>query len=354
MKPLAALVVFAMILLPSGCATTPGERGPGSATLDFALVGDMPYDGRQEKEYSSLMKDIDATDLAFVVHNGDFWWDGAAWTEKAGGLPPCGDATFQDRLERAQRSRHPFIYVAGDNEWADCHRAKPRTYDPLERLAKLRQMFFQGDTSLGQNRMKLTRQSDGSRYASYRENARWTFGDVVFVTLHIIGSNNNLGRTAQMDAEYEERDAANIAWMREAFDLATRNGSRAVMIIAQADPYFQTTWTPNWQERYALWSLAMKPPASRRKTGYDSFLAALEKETLAFGKPVVYVHGDTHIFRIDKPLVGAKSQRIIENFTRVATFGHPDTHWIRAAIDPNDPNVFRFGQEIVKENRVAH
>jgi len=72
----------------------------------------------------------------------------------------------------------------------------------------------------------------------------------------------------------------------------------------------------------------MKPPASRRKTGYDSFLAALEKETLAFGKPVVYVHGDTHIFRIDKPLVGSRDQRIIENFTRVATFGHPDTHWI--------------------------
>ena len=175
MKPLAALFVFAMILLPSGCATTPGERGPGSATLDFALIGDMPYDGRQEKEYSSLMKDIDATDLAFVVHNGDFWWDGAAWTEKAGGLPPCGDATFQDRLERAQRSRHPFIYVAGDNEWADCHRAKPRTYDPFERLAKLRQMFFQGNESLGQRRMKLTRQSETSRYAAYRENARWTF-----------------------------------------------------------------------------------------------------------------------------------------------------------------------------------
>ena len=97
-----------------------------------------------------------------------------------------------------------------------------------------------------------------------------------------------------------------------------------------------------------------KPPASRRTTGYDSFLAALEKETLAFGKPVVYVHGDTHIFRIDKPLVGSREQRIIENFTRVATFGHPDTHWIRATIDPSDPNVFRFRQEFVKANVVAH
>jgi hypothetical protein len=215
-------------------------------------------------------------------------------------------------------------------------------------------MFFQGDTSLGQQPMKLVRQSENSRYASYRENARWTFGEVVFITLHIIGSNNNLGRTPQMDAEYEERNAANIAWMRQGFDLATRSGSRAVMIIAQADPYFQNTWPTYMQERYALWAIGVKPPMSRRKTGYDSFIAALEKETLAFGKPVVYVHGDTHIFRIDKPLVGSKSQRIIENFTRVATFGHPDTHWVRATIDPNDPNVFRFRQETVTANLLTH
>ena len=347
----ATLILCAIFVLPAGCATVQGKAE--RASLDFALIGDMPYDGRQEKEFENLMKDIDATDLAFVVHNGDFWWDGAAWTEKAGGLPPCSDETFDDRLALASRSRHPFIFAAGDNEWADCHRAKPRAYEPLERLAKLRQLFFSGDASLGQRRMKLVRQSESGRYPAYRENARWTYADVTFITLHIIGSNNNLGRTPQMDAEYEERDAANITWMHEAFALATRNGSRAVMIIAQADPYFQTTWTPNWQERYALWALAMKPPASRRKTGYDSFLAALEKDTLAFGKPVVYVHGDTHIFRIDKPLVDSRSQRIIENFTRVATFGHPDTHWIRATIDSGDPNVFRFRHQIVKPNAGA-
>ena len=126
------------------------------------------------------------------------------------------------------------------------------------------------------------------------------------------------------------------------------------MIIAQADPYFQNTWPTYMQERYALWAIGVKPPTTRRTTGYDSFIAALEKETLAFGKPVVYVHGDTHIFRIDKPLVGRQSQRIIENFTRVATFGHPDTHWVRATIDPSDPNVLRFRQETVQANRVSH
>lgn len=354
MKAFAALIVFALVLLAGGCATDQGARYTRNASVDFALIGDMPYDGRQEKEFDNLMRDIDAADVAFVVHDGDFWWDGAAWTESAGGLPPCSDETFNDRLARAQRSRHPFIYVAGDNEWTDCHRARPRTYDPMERLGKLRQTFFQGDASLGQQRMKLVRQSENSNYASFRENARWVIGDVVFITLHIIGSNNNLGRTPQMDAEYEERNAANIAWMRDGFDLATRSASRGVMIIAQADPYFQNTWPTYMQERYALWAIGLKPPTSRRKTGYDSFIAALEKETLAFGKPVVYVHGDTHIFRIDKPLVGSKSRRIIENFTRVATFGHPDTHWVRATIDPNDPNVFRFRQETVKANLLTH
>src|SRR5436305_7239011 len=187
------LLPFALLFLPAGCATSQGARDVSGANLDFALIGDMPYDGRQEKEFANLMKDIDAAQLSFVVHNGDFWWDGAAWTEKAGGLPPCSDETFSDRLALAQRSKHPFIYVAGDNEWADCHRAKPRTYDPVERLAKLRGMYFQGDESLGQQKMKLVRQSaGGGRYANYRENARWVAGDVLFLTLHIIGSNNNL------------------------------------------------------------------------------------------------------------------------------------------------------------------
>src|SRR2546428_2788894 len=366
--PMSALIVSCFMLFLSGCAAIQGERGIQSAGFEFALIGDMPYDERTEKEFANVMREMNAADLAFVVHNGDFWGDGAFWTEKArpelalqrapfvfvGGLPPCSDGTFQDRLGLAQSSRHPFILVPGDNEWADCHRAKPRTYDPLERLTKLRQMFFQGDQSLGRRTLRLTRQSEDTRYAKFRENVRWTYGDVLFVALHVVGSNNNLGRTPEMNAEYSERNAANLAWMRQAFDLATRSGSKAIMIIAQANPLFENSWPPDIQRRYMLGGLGLKTPETRRATGFDEFLAALEKETVAFGKPVVYVHGDTHVFRVDKPLVGSKSRRIIENFTRVETFGHPDTHWVRAIVGPRDPGVFSFRQEIVKENRGNH
>lgn len=350
----SALIVSYLMVFLSGCANLPGERAVQGARFEFALIGDVPYDARHEKEFGNVLKEMNAADLAFVVHNGDFWYDGAAWTEQLGGFPPCGDDTFKHRLGLAQSSIHPFIFVAGDNEWADCHRAKPRTYDPLERLAKLRQMFFQGDHSLGRRTMRLTRQSEDTRYAKFRENARWTYGDVLFVTLHVIGSNNNLGRTPEMDAEYSERTAANLAWMRQAFDLAMRSASKAIMIIAQANPRFENSWPAYVQQRYMLGGLGFKSPEKRRATGFDEFLAALEKETVAFGKPVVYVHGDTHIFRVDKPLFGSTSRRSIENFTRVETIGYPDTHWVRAIVDPGDPNVFSFRQQIVKENLVKH
>ncbi len=352
MKKSEVLIASSFVLLLSAGANLHGERQ--NARLEFGLIGDMPYDARHEKEFANVMKGLNEADLAFVVHNGDFWWDGAAWTESAGGLPPCSDEAFQDRLGQAQSSRHPFIFVPGDNEWADCHRAKPRTYDPFERLAKLRQMFFQGDQSLGRRTMRLTRQSEDPRYARFRENVRWTYGGALFISLHVIGSNNNLGRAPFMDAEYAERTAANLAWMTQAFDLATRSGSRAIMIIAQANPRFETWWPPEMQQRYMLEGLGFKSPETRRATGFDEFLAALEKETVAFGKPVVYVHGDSHLFRVDKPLVGSRSRRIIENFTRVETFGHPYAHWVRGIIDSRDPNVFSFRQEIVKENLVNH
>jgi hypothetical protein len=350
-KSTYVLILWCLTLLLSGCATV---RPAQAARFQFALLGDVPYDARHEREFANVMKDINTRDLAFVIHNGDFWWDGVAWTEKAGGFPPCSDETFENRFGLAQSSRHPFIFVPGDNEWVDCHRAKPRTYDPLERLAKLRLMFFRGDRSLGQRTMQLTRQSEDARYAKFRENVRWIYGDALFVTLHVTGSNNNLGRSPEMDAEYSERNAANLAWMRQAFEVAARSGLKAMMIIAQANPRFENSWPEYAQQRYMLAGLGIKSPETRRKTGFDEFLAALERETVAFGKPVVYVHGDTHIFRVDKPLYGSTSRRFIENFTRVETIGYPDTHWVRGIVDTQDPNVFSFRQEIVKENLVNH
>jgi len=184
-----------------------------------------------------------------------------------------------------------------------------------------------------ESKERLTRQSEQAQYSKFRENVRWVYGDVMFLGLNIPGSNNNFGRTPEADAEYFERNAANLAWMRSAFNIAKSANSRGIMLIIQANPGFELPTDQTVQ--------------------VSMILAALEAETLAFGKPVVLVHGDSHSFQINKPLFGSKSKRRIENFTRVETFGSPDVHWLRASVNFKDPNVFNF-QQVVEENLVDH
>ena len=298
-----------------------GARAPGQigARFSFALIGDMPYYSGEEWIFADMLKDIDREDLAFVVHVGDF----------KSGASPCSDELFAKRLQQFQSVRHPFIFIPGDNEWTDCYRSGG---DPLERLAKLRELFYSGDYSLGQRKFKLERQSADPRFAEYRENMRWTIGAALFIGLNVPGSNNNFGRTPQMDEEYARRGLANAAWLSEGFDLAKKNGHAAVFIAIQADPKFEPSfWRP-----------------ANTVDGYVAFRQELLEHTLAFGKPVILLHGDTHRYRVDHPLIDPATQKPLERFTRIESFGAPYIDWIRVSVDPADPKLLaiKTGKEI--------
>jgi hypothetical protein len=61
------------------------------------------------------------------------------------------------------------------------------------------------------------------------------------------------------------------------------------------------------------------------------------------------VHGDSHYFKVDKPLNGPNGG-VLANFMQVETFGARNTHWVSARIDPDDPNLFVFEPRIVSVN----
>ena len=164
-----------------------------------------------------------------------------------------------------------------------------------------------------------------------------------------------------MDAEYAERNAANLAWLKESFDLARRNGNKGLVLLTQANHEFEDFWVPRRLGQYLRGFRAelerTKPEQLaeiRKKSGYTDLLRALEAEVLTFGKPVLFVHGDTHVFRIDKPLFNTTNRRTIENFTRVEVFGVPDVHWVRIAVDLSKPGLFTITPEIVEKNLVNH
>src|SRR5262245_8915643 len=146
----------------------------------------------------------------------------------------CTDTLWARRLKQFQASAHPIVYTPGDNDWTDCHPPRVPGYDPLERLPKLRALFFPSEQSLGKRTIPLTRQSLDPAFATYRENARWTRGGVAFVTVHVVGSNNGwLGTDG--GSEFKARNDANVAWLRAGFAFARDRQCRALMIFQQAN-----------------------------------------------------------------------------------------------------------------------
>ena len=326
---------------------------PQDRAFQFGLIGDMPYTSVQQQEYQRVLAALNKADLAFVVHIGDFQNDPRGYyPTPAIGLLPCLDDNYKAIYDSFQSVRHPFILTPGDNDWTDCHLVREPKIDPLERLAKVRAMFFPEGRSLGQRTIPVESQAKDSQYAKFRENLRWSISGVTFATLHIVGSNDNFGRTPEMDAEYVERKAANIAWMRAAFVKAKSDGSRGLVLMTQANPGFENYWPPAAKGRYfgPFFGRAAPPPIP--PNAFDDYISVLAEEIETYDKPVAYLHGDTHLHRIDKPLYSKKTNRMFENFTRVETFGNPDTHWVRVTVDPANPQVFRFNAEIIPENGV--
>jgi hypothetical protein len=275
---------------------TPSTQQQG---FTFALIGDLGYFPREEPWLENVLADINGnSSLAFVVYVGDLS------SPRYG----CTDELVSRRLAKFRASAHPFIYTPGDNEWTDCHEGQGvKGGDPLERLITLRKVFFQGEPSLGQRTLALTHQSADPDFAKYRENVRWDFGDVTFVTVNVPGSNNGLGRSFDGDAEYAERNKADLAWIHQGFEHAKVNNTRAIMIMQQANIF------PDFPPF---------PGDPKKAEGYTDIRALLEREATAFGKPVVLVHGDSHYFRIDNPFrqkrePGKPVEPSLENFLRL-------------------------------------
>ncbi|MCA8879575.1 MAG: hypothetical protein KDA73_06340 [Rhodobacteraceae bacterium] len=331
-------LVAAVALAASLCgAAAQSEDAPFS----IGIWGDMPYAKADDAKYiPALIADMNAADLAFSIYDGD----------TKDGSSECTDASYDDAKKMFDSLAAPVIYVPGDNEWTDCHRTNNGGWDNLERLDHLRKVLFADVESFGQK--KVTPEHQGKPGEAYAENTRLSHNGAMFVGLNVPGSNNNKvnddaactkksARTPEQcaadNAEYEARDAANIKWLKDSFAEVKADGDKGIMIVIQADPGFDIPETEDDDES--------RLPG---KEGYAAFLDALMAETEAYDGQVVLVHGDTHYFKMDKPLPNAT--HMIPNFTRVQTFGSPNIHWIKVDVDAASRDVFTFRPMIVPGN----
>jgi hypothetical protein len=249
---------------------------PGAAA--FGLMGDVPYSTSEAQRLDVLIDDLNAADLAFIAHVGDI----------TSGRGPCTDEWFGARKQQFARIRHPFILLPGDNDWVDCHRSG---FDPMERLAKWRAVFCNPQVSFVVEKQK----------SEYCEHVRWKFGGTLFVALNVQGSNNNLGRTPAMDAEYEERMRAVFAWIDGSEKIFREQNLQGMVLLMQANPFVTPRSGPS---------------------GFSGILQKLRALGVAYPGKVLLVNGDTHTYRDDEPIPGLR---------RIEVPGSPLVSWLRGA-----------------------
>jgi hypothetical protein len=243
-----------------------------------------------------------------------------------------------------QRFSAPFVYTPGDNEWADCHKAKEKSSGaPLNELASVRSLFFArpGHTlGLQDKLVKTQAKSEIKVDRQFVENVMWEQKDVMFMTVNMPGSNNDtlpwtglFSDAAAQAKEVAERSAANNRWLEKAFSEAEAEGAKAVVIGLQAD-----MWDP----------AAIGSDGLDKYTGFVQKLADL---SIHFARPVLLINGDSHVFGSDQPLADPASATgsihntpSVPNLTRITVQGSTTgpAEWLRLTINPESAQVFSW------------
>ena len=252
---------------------------PVLASPTFIVLQDLPYTDTQEYVYKNIVRPaIVSADADFVIHGGDMQGSKAVCSHA--GLKALRDDLYSLKPERV-------FLTPGDNDWTDCDRpsnAKP--VSEYQALGWLRELFYE-PAPKGLPEWQLARQD------AFPENARWLVDNSLFVTLHILGTVNGRQQVYLDDPSYaleqvEARDKANQLWLQEALTFAKAHDVTHMVVAAHAD----------------ITQLEGKPPCSRSRTSdcdpYQAYRKQLRDVAAEFGRPMLFIHGDTEPFCLDK------------------------------------------------------
>jgi len=315
-----------------------------------AVFGDWPYDQLLLDNASLLINSVNKDpDVSMVIHVGDIH-GGSSPCTSAGILPPIATSNpgwNQGIYHQFQQFKDALVYTPGDNEWTDCHKSKEKSSgDPLKELASIRSLFFaKPGHTLGLNERIVHTQAKefDPAYpadAQFVENVMWNMGRVVFVTVNVPGSNNDTGpwsgtfaNPAAQDQEVAERTAADIRWLQAAFKKAKDEHAKGVVIAQQAD-----MWDP-------------EAVASNELYNYTPYVKQLANMIVDFGRPVLLLNGDSHVYGADHPLADPTSAtgvihgtQAVPNLTRITVQGSTNApaEWLRLTINPNTAGLFSW------------
>ncbi|UVW27778.1 hypothetical protein [Massilia sp. H6] len=176
-----------------------------------------------------------------------------------GAAQACGDRVYEKRRKLLDKARLPVIVSIAGSDWTGCRNSAGRT-NAIERLNRLRELFYGEPETLGREKLPLTRLSSSPRFRSYAENAHWRVGNVLYATINLPAANNHYLPAAGRNSEYEDRAVANRFWLNRLFAIAKQDKVNAVVLFSEGN------MLPLLQPANGLRALLRRAPS-----GHDGF-----------------------------------------------------------------------------------
>src|SRR5690606_7823574 len=111
-----------------------------SEAFSFGVIARPAHAAKATALLHKAIDDTDSDNLAFVVANGIKADD-----------EPCSDAVYNDRHALYENAKNGLVVSLTAGDWADCVNTMKHSI-AIERLRRLRELFFVGEFSFGQSR----------------------------------------------------------------------------------------------------------------------------------------------------------------------------------------------------------
>ncbi|MFD2368065.1 hypothetical protein [Pseudoduganella sp. GCM10020061] len=218
---IAAAVAAALALAAAGAHAAPkGKDKEKDKGYVFAAIG---HTGSNDKQLVEAIGEAEEARVEFIVATG-------VKSEKE----PCSDKLYTERRKLLNDAKRPVIVSLAASDWTGCRNSAGRT-NAIERLNRLRELYFFDADSLGKKKLELKRLSASEKFRSYAENAHWEVDGVLYATVNVPSDNNHFLRAAGRNSEYEDRLVANRSWLRRLFALARQRELNALVLFTEAD-----------------------------------------------------------------------------------------------------------------------
>lgn len=273
-----------------------------AADLNFGVIRHSDSATQDEAVLRAAIDQSDADNLGFVVANGI-----------KSTAEPCSDQIYSDRKILLDSAKNGLVISLAASDWASCKNRAGKSV-ALERLARLRELFFNDDFSQGASRIPILRQSSTPKFRSYVENARWEFGDILFATINLPANNNHYLSEAGRNSEFEDRQIANRHWLQRLFLHATYKKLHGIVLFCDGDP--------------------LAPPSASESRGRSDGFADMRQRITALSKKfpgrVLLVHGPANL--------PARPARIAWRGNLGSVTANPG--WLKISVRQADPKLF--------------